>query len=210
MSFGNSERWRWKICFSTDLSRQLLKREHGCRNHMTQGIQKQVGALPAIEAKFHLFQVGREMLGTDSVPCSHDAALEKREGQFYGIGVNVSDDVDAGTVINLLVVCSLGLPHSRIVCRCVIGENDFHVLGNVLSDILRERSAFGVSRMEEAQIAVALPDADHDFLVVEFSDLAPASVPAPNIGNVHFDLAVKHRFISLRHCMPDAMAEVLG
>ncbi len=39
---------------------------------MTQGIQKQIGILPAIEAEGHLVQVGR-----DSVPSSNDAALER-------------------------------------------------------------------------------------------------------------------------------------
>ncbi len=57
---------------------------------MTQCINKQIGALPAIESKLHLFEVGREMLCAEPVPCSHDAALEKREGGFNRIGVNVA------------------------------------------------------------------------------------------------------------------------
>ena len=30
---------------------------------MTQGIEEQIGALPAIETEAHLFEIGREMLG---------------------------------------------------------------------------------------------------------------------------------------------------
>src|SRR6266478_2896599 len=118
---------------------------------MTQCINKQIGALPAIESKLHLFEVGREMLCAEPVPCSHDAALEKREGGFNRIGVNVAHDVHAGTVVNLLVVCPLGFPHGGIVCGRIVSEDYFHVLGNVLADILSERPTFRVSGMEKSE-----------------------------------------------------------
>jgi hypothetical protein len=46
---------------------------------MTQGIQKQVSVLPAIEAECHFVQVGREMFGTNLVPRSNNSALQQRE-----------------------------------------------------------------------------------------------------------------------------------
>src|SRR6266403_2999809 len=67
-----------------------FKCENRGSNHVTQSINEQIGTLPAIEAKFHLFKIGREMLCAESVPCPHDAALEKRERRLDSIGVNVS------------------------------------------------------------------------------------------------------------------------
>lgn len=49
---------------------------------MTQGVQEQVRAVPAIEPESHLVQVGQKMFGADLVPRSHDAALEQRESGF--------------------------------------------------------------------------------------------------------------------------------
>lgn len=61
---------------------------------MTQGIQKQVGILSVIESESHLFTVGLQALRAAFVPCSNDAALEKREHGFNGIGVHVALGID--------------------------------------------------------------------------------------------------------------------
>ena len=175
---------------------------------MTQGINEQIGTLPAIEAELHLFEVGRKMLGANPVPRPHDAALEEREGGFNRVGVNVSHDVDAGTVVNLFVVRPLGFPHSRVVRGCVIGEDYFHVLTDILADVLRERSAFGVSGMEEAEIAVPLADADYHFFVIHPADAAFAPVPAADVSNVHLYFAIEHGLICLCHCVTDAVTEI--
>ncbi len=175
---------------------------------MTQSIKKQIGTLSAIESEFHLFKVGWEMLGANPVPRSHDAALEQGECRFDGVGVNVSHDVHAGTVINFLVVRSLDFPHGRFVRGSVISENHFHILADILADVTCECPAFGIVRMEEAEIAVALADADHYLFVVHASDPAFALVPAADVSNVHLDFAVQHRLIGLRHSVTDAMAEV--
>jgi len=175
---------------------------------MTQGIDEQIRVLPAIETEAHLFEVGREMLGTESVPSPHDAALEKRERGFDGVRVNVAHDVHARTMINFSVARSLSFPHGGIVRGCVIGENHFHVLGDVLADVLGERSGLGVTGMEEAQIAVALADANHHFFIVVLCDVTLAAHLAANIGNVHLYFPVQHRLIGLRHGVPDAMTEI--
>ncbi len=175
---------------------------------MTQGVNEQIGALPAIEPELHLFQVGRKMFGANPVPRPHDSALEKRESGFDCIGMNVSHDVDAGTVVNLLVVLPSRPAHGRIIRGCVIGEDNFHILGDVLADVLSERAAFGVSGVEEAEIAIALADADHHFFVVVLCDMAFAAIDAADVGNIHLNFPVQHRFIGLRHGVPDAMAEI--
>src|SRR5579859_3007629 len=106
---------------------------------MTQSVQEQIRAVPAIETEFHLFQVGSEMLGTDSVPRSRDTALEKRESGFNCIRVNVAHDVHAGTVRDFLMSASaLCLAHGSIVRGCVISENHFHIFGDILADVLGE------------------------------------------------------------------------
>jgi len=175
---------------------------------MTQSINEQIGPLPAIETELHLFEIGRKMLGTNSVPRSHDSALEKRKGGFDRISVNVPHDVHAGTVVNFLVVCPIGLPHGGIVRGCVVSENDFHILRDVLADVLSECSALRVTGMKEAEIAVALTNADNYFFVVVFCDVALAAHLTADVGNIHLDFAIQHRFIGLRHSIPDAMAEI--
>ena len=175
---------------------------------MTKSVEEQIRPLPAIKAELHLFQIGREMLGANPVPRSGDAALEKREGGFDGVGVNVPHDIHAGTVVNFLVVGPLSLSHGGIVRGRIIRENDFHVLADILADVLRERSALSISRMEEAEIAIALANADHYFLVVEPCDMSFSFDLAANVGNVHLYFAVEHGLVGLRHGMADAMAEV--
>lgn len=176
---------------------------------MTQGIEKQIRGIPAIEAKFHLFQIGREMLCADSVPRSCDSAFQEREGGFDGVSVNVSHDVNTGTVIDFLVLGRpLGFTHRGFVRGCIVSEDYFHVLRDVLADILRECSTLCISSMEEAEIAIALTDADNNFLVVKFPYLAFSTIPAAHISNVYLDFAVQHRLICLSHRVPDAVAQI--
>ncbi len=190
------------------LSSEAMKGQHRGSDHMTQRINEQIGALPAIESELHLFEVGREMLSTDSVPCPHDAALEKREGGFDSIGVNVTHDIYIRPMVNLFVIRPLSFPHGGIVRGCIVGEDYFHVLTDILADVLCQRSAFRISGMEEAEIAVALADADHYFFVFESNDVTFSFNFAADIGNVHLYFTIEHWLIGLRHCVPDAMAEI--
>lgn len=176
---------------------------------MAQRINEQIGVFPAIEAKFHLFEIDSEMLCAESMPRSHDAALEKRESRFDRVGMNVSHDVHAGTMIDFLVLTyPLGFAHCSIILRCIIRENDFHILGDILADVLSKRAAFGIAGMEEAEIAVAFANANNYFFVVHASDAAFSAIHATNIGSVHFHFAIEHRLIGLRHCVADTMAEI--
>ena len=175
---------------------------------MTQRIKEQIGAVPAIETELHLFEVGRKMLGAESVPCSHDAALEKRERRFDSVGMNVSHDIHAGTVVNLFVVRPLSFPHGGIIRGSVISEDYFHVLADILADVLGERSPFRITGVEEAKVAVALADAYDHFLVVILCDMTLTAHLSADIGHVHLNFSVEHGFVGLRHSVPDAVAEI--
>jgi hypothetical protein len=175
---------------------------------MTQGVNEQIGTLSAIEAEAHLFQVGRKMLGADPMPRSHNAAFEKRESGFDGIGVNVSHDVHTRAVIDFLVIRSLRFTHRSLISGCVVREDNLNILRNVLADVLSKRPAFGILSMKEAEIAIAFTDANDHFLVIVLADLAFAAILTTNVGHIQFDFAVQHWLVGLRHCVPDAVAEV--
>src|SRR5258708_6486003 len=148
---------------------------------MTQGVQEQIGVLPAIEAEAHLFQIGSKMLCGNSVPSSNDAALKQRECGFYGVGVDVSDYVASFAVVDSLMIFPSRLPHGDDVRNVVIGEDDFYVLADILTYEFGESSRFRILRMEKAEIAVTLTNANHYFLVVVLCDMALAANLTANI-----------------------------
>src|ERR1700731_3186069 len=123
---------------------------------MAQGIEEQIGTLPTIETKLHFFQIGAEMLSAQAVPCPHDAALEKRERRFDGIGMNVFYYIAACTVVNGLVILSSSLSHGGHICNVVVCENYFHVFADILADIFCKGARLRIASMEESEIAVAL------------------------------------------------------
>src|SRR5947209_4617029 len=114
---------------------------------MTQGIQEQIGTLPSIEAKLHLFQIGSEMLGAESVPRSHDSALEKRECRFDGVGVNVPHDIDAAAMLDSLVVLVSSLLNGYRIRGCVVGHNHIYIFADIFADELRQCSGLRIARM---------------------------------------------------------------
>ena len=175
---------------------------------MTQRIDKQIGPPPAIETKLHLFEIGREMLCTESVPCSHDAAFEKRESGFDGIGVNIPHDIDTTAVLNRLVVFVSGLLDGYGVSGCVIRHNHVHILADIFANEFRERSCLCITGMKEAQIAIALANAEHYFFVIHAGDAALSFVHATDVGSVHFHYAIQQWLIRLRHGVADAVTEV--
>ena len=175
---------------------------------MAQRVDEQISPVSAVKAKLHFFEVGGEMLRGNSMPRSHDAALEQAESGFDGIGVNVTHDVDPAAVFDDFLFSRCGFSHSHFVRSGIIGENDFHIFADILANVLRQCSSLCVSCVKEAEIAVALADADDNFLVVHLADLSFAAIPATDVGRVHFHFAVEHRFGGLRHGVPDAMAEV--
>jgi len=148
------------------------------------------------------------MLRGNLMPCSHDAALEKRECGFDGVRVNVAIDVTSRSVVDGLVILASSFPHGGDVRNVVIRENHFHVFADILADVLSERARLRIVSVEEPEIAVALADADDHFLVIVLCDMPFTAHLAANVGCIHFNLAVQHRLFGLSHCVPDAMAEI--
>lgn len=175
---------------------------------MTQRIEEQIRVLPAIEPEAHLFKVGCEMFCAESVPRSHNAALKKAESGFDGIGVNISDGIDALAVNNRLVIPDASLFHRDRMRREIVGNHYVYILADILADVLRQRSGLCILGVEEPEIAVALTNADYYFLVVHARDAALPLVDTADVGFVHLDRPVEHRLIGLRHCVTDAMAKI--
>jgi hypothetical protein len=176
---------------------------------MTQGIYKEIGVLAAIESKRHFGAVGLQVFRADSMPGTHDAALEKRERRFDRIGIDIALRVDAEFVPDCFVASRLAK-----VLRCalvgleIIREQHVHVLADILADEFFERATLNVCGMKETKIAAALPDAYNNFLALVKRTFALPPIFSTDECFVHFDFAAKHRPIRFDHRGPDAMAEI--
>ncbi len=175
---------------------------------MMQSVHEQIGTLPAIEAKLHLFEVGRKMLRADSVPRSHDAAFEQGERGFDGVRVYIAHDVDAAAVLNRLVIFVPGLLDRHGIRGSIVGHNHVHIFADVFADEFCEGSRLGISGMEKPHVAVALPNTENYFFVVHAGDAPLALVPAAYVSSIQFDGAIQHRLLGSRHGVTDAMAEI--
>jgi hypothetical protein len=189
---------------------EFFKRDNRGRNHMTQGVQKQIGILPAIETEAHLVEIGCQMLCGDAMPCADDAALQERESRFHGVRVDVSVHVHLGFVFDRLVLLGHGNAfHGRGVGVQFVGHDYVYIFANVVPDELCQCAALNILSMEEAQIAATLPDTDYDLLVgVPVSCLAVGMLLSANVGFVHFDSTVEHGPLSFFHGSTNAMAEI--
>lgn len=177
---------------------------------MTQSINEQIGAFPAIESESHLIQVGLEMFGADFVPRSYDAALQQRESRLRCVCVNVAIDVYLVLVLDSFVFRAMyaSFDHRLRVCSPFVGHDDIDIGAHVFLDVLCERAGLNIARMEESQIAAALADANDNFLVVVLASMPTTSVLPAYKGFVHFDGTVKHGLIYFFHGSTDAMAQV--
>jgi hypothetical protein len=176
---------------------------------MTQGVEEQIGALPAIESEGHFFKVGREMLGAETVPRPHNAALEKRERGFNGVRVNVANHVNLLAVVDRLVAhLEIAFCHRARICGEIIGKEYVHIGADVFLDVLGERSRLHVFSMEEAQIAAALANADDNLLhSLRFLN-AKSFLLSTDECFVHFNFAIHHLLIGLYHCRTDTVTEI--
>lgn len=148
------------------------------------------------------------MLCTDFMPCSHDPAFEQGKGRFHGVCMRVAHNVHAVFVANGSVPLHSYAPHGVRVGDMLVRDNYIHVLADVFSDVLGERSRLGIGRMKESKLPIALSDADDDFFVL--TSLAP-SLPfnfAADVGFVHLDGSGQFIFAGLEHRGTDAMAEI--
>jgi len=176
---------------------------------MTQGVQEQVGILPAIEPESHFGAIGLQMLGADFMPRSEDAALQERESRFDGVGMNIALHIDMELVTDGFVP-----PIFSEMLRCapvgveVIRKQNFDILANILADEFFERAAFHVRRMKEAQIAAALPNADYVFFVVPSRRFPAPAIHAADVRFIHLNLAIEHGPLAFHHRCADSVAEI--
>src|ERR1700724_547550 len=110
---------------------------------MTQGFEEQIRPLPTIEPELHLFEVGREMLGADSMPRSHNPALQEAESGFNRIGMNVSHNVDTAAVLNCLMIFVSGFLNRYRIRRGIVSHNHVNIFADIFADESGERSRFG-------------------------------------------------------------------
>jgi len=70
---------------------------------VAQGVNEQIGAVSAIEAKLHLLQIGGKMFGADLVPRADNAALQKRKRGFDGVSRDARAVLVAGVFLGVVV-----------------------------------------------------------------------------------------------------------
>src|SRR5208283_5030928 len=167
---------------------------------MTQGIEEQIRAVPAVEAEAHLVQVGLQVLGAELVPRSHDAALKQRECRFDAVRMDVSSkpDVFFPRVIHGFV-SALEFTQSAGISGEFVGHNYIYIAADVLLDVPRKCSALGIFRMEEPQFTAALANSNYDFFVRGSPAASTVALFSAHISFVHFDSAIKHRAVNLSH-----------
>lgn len=176
---------------------------------MSQCIEEQIRPLPAIESEGHFFAVGLEMFRRDFMPRSYNATLQERESGFDCVGVSVALHVDMEFVPDGLVPSILA---EMLSCAPigveVIREKHFDIFTDIFADELFKCTALYVRRMEEAQIAAALPDADDVLFVLPARCFALPAIHAADEGFIHLYLAVQERLAGLCHGRTDAVAEI--
>jgi len=148
------------------------------------------------------------MLCTDSMPCSHHAALEQAKCAFHGVGVNVAHNISLLTVIDNFVPRDSCFFHGDGMRSEIVRHNHVNIFADVFADELGKRTGLGISGMEHSQIAIALTDADNDFFVFVFADVTFAAIPAADVGFVQFNGATKFWFSGGCHSSADSVAEI--
>src|SRR5205807_3296932 len=151
------------------------------------------------------------MLCTDPMPCSHDSALEKGEGGFHAVCVDIAIHVHAITVQDFLVLVlgHPGLIQSKRIGGEFIRHDHIHIVADIFLDVLCQCAALGILRMEETQIAAALPDSNDNFLGFCASVDTPSDFLSADIGFIHLNRAIQFlEWRHLGHCVPDSVAEI--
>lgn len=89
------------------------------------------------KAPCHFAEVSRQMLRTDLVQCSHDAAPQEREGRFHTVRMKVSAHVFSRAVVDgLTLVCwGSSFLHSERIGDQIICHYDAHSPADVFLDV---------------------------------------------------------------------------
>lgn len=93
---------------------ELFVFEIGRKQQFDKRIAKKELIAAVVESEAHFVKISREMFRRDFMPRTHNAAFEKRESRFDGIGMNVAVSVFAGVVNRLVLAC-------RDVPECPMG-----------------------------------------------------------------------------------------
>lgn len=190
--------------------RQFLECEHWSCDHMTQSILEKHVVLPAVETEGHLFQIGREMFRRDFMPRSSDTALQKRERIFDGVCMDFARNVDSAAVVDGLVSISAkpGIHHGPRIANPIVSDNHICIGADVFTDVLGERSGFGVFYVKKPQFSASLTDADNDVFFRATPRLSFPMLDAADVRFVHFNNTRERNLLRFQHGSTDAMAEV--
>jgi len=164
------------------------------RNHVAQGVNEQIGAVSAIEAKLHLLQIGGKMFGADLVPraimprfkektrirrVSRDARAVLVAGVFLGVVVD-------GFVFHVA--------NSGLVSGQFVRDDYVHIGADVFLDVLCQRSLRASSAWKKRTSRRAVECRSqlvwHD---VRRANCDRSLATFRDIGFVHFDRTVQHR-----------------
>src|SRR5437762_1777496 len=176
---------------------------------MAQCIQEQIGVLPAIEAERHFVQIGRKMFCADFMPGSDDAALQKAESVLDCVGMNIRSEA----YIFLLCVIHRLMPIAQFTqslwvgCQ-FIGHDHIHILRDIFLDITSQSSALCILGVEESQLTIALPNADHYLFVGRCFPAPWVSLLSTHVGFIHLDSTIQHGSLGFFHSSTNAMAEI--
>jgi hypothetical protein len=192
-----------------NLGCQPLEGKRGSGHHVSQGVQKQVGILPAVESEGHFLAIGLEMLGTHAMPRANNPALEQRECRFNAVGVNVAFRIDAELVADRLVPSILAeMLRGALICLKIISKKNLDILTDILADVLLKSPALHVFRVKEAKIAAALPDTYDYFLVIVSGRFPLITINSADVGFIHLNLAIQHWLLALDHCGTDSVTKI--
>src|SRR5438552_1401012 len=149
------------------------------------------------------------MLRADLVPRSHDAALQEAESVFHGVGMDVSSEADIFLlcVIHRLMAATEFTKGLRVGCEFV-SHNYINILRDVFLDVSGQSSALCIFGMKESQLAIALPNTNHDRLVgCGFAAPRVALLP-PNVGFVHLNGSIQHWTFCFFHRSANPVTEI--
>lgn len=176
---------------------------------MSQRVDEQIGILAAIESEAHFLKVRLKMLRADFVPSAHDAALEKRESGFNGVRVRIATNVITNSMLDGFVLQAQAFCDSGIHVSFV-GKHYLDILSNIFPEKIFDGLSRDVLSMKESKFAVTLANADYRALLSTATALISSASLAAYIRLVYFDLAVKHRLVTLGHRCADSVAEIPG
>src|SRR6266849_6696894 len=145
------------------------------------------------------------MLCVHLMPRPNDAALEQAECGFDGIGMNVAMRV-LPCVVDRAVLFPLNPGERPRVDLRFVRHNDFHTRTQVVVDNLADGFGSSVCRMNHAEVAIPLPNADDNLFVRPGT---PAALLAAYVGFIYlyratFNLVRQY----VLHRSPDAVAQV--